>query len=203
MQYCLWCTIVAVIGTYCSPAFSNTTHRPSKRSGRADSCLISSVSRTTILKAHHYPLGSLKYPLTRQSMPRMYGPSGLVTMGYFYHSFPGLRLISDSNTVSCWDLPVTPEIQMAYAPAQLDGIRTHCAPVSTKALYSCRADMSAIKSTQSSKPSYPSPPPSWRQGPSNTDHKIPCQLLHKCISFHRVSSITSPSILLRRAHLCM
>lgn len=53
-----------------------------------------------------------------------------------------VRLILASKTISCWDRPVIPEIQMGSAPVWLDGIRrVHCAPASAKALYSHGADV--------------------------------------------------------------
>ena len=141
MRYCRRCTVVVAIGTCWSSTFSNpTTEGSSERPGKVDSCLISSISKAAIPKAHRYPFGSLKYPLLRQSVPRMHGASGPVTMGCFCHPFP-VRLTSASNTDSCWDPPVTTEIQMGSVPIYLDGIRVHCAPVSTRALYFCGSDV--------------------------------------------------------------
>jgi len=80
---------VVAMGTCCSSTLSNpTTEGTSERPGEMDSCLISSISRGAIPKAHRYPFGSLKYPLPRQSIPRMHGASGPVTMGCFWHSCP-------------------------------------------------------------------------------------------------------------------
>lgn len=39
-----------------------------------------------------------------------------VTMELFCHSFP-VRLMTASSTISCWDPPVTPEIQMGSSPS--------------------------------------------------------------------------------------
>lgn len=83
--------------------------------------------------------GSLKYPLLRQSVPRMHRASGPVTVGRVCHLFPA-RVTSASSTVMCWDPPVTPEIEMGFAPQYLDGIKVHCTLVSTKAQYSCESD---------------------------------------------------------------
>lgn len=47
-------------------------------------------------------------------MPRIHDASGPVTIGLFCHSFP-VQLTSASNTDSCWDPPVTPEIQVNSA----------------------------------------------------------------------------------------
>lgn len=79
--YCLQCVIVVVIG--CSSTFGNlTTEELSKRPGKVDNCLISSVSVAAISKAHQYPFGSLKYPLLRWSTPRMHRSAGTVTKSF-------------------------------------------------------------------------------------------------------------------------
>lgn len=52
------------------------------------------------------------------------------------------QILLASSTVSCWDPPVTPEIQMDSAPMYLDAIRVHCVLEPAKALYSCGSDMS-------------------------------------------------------------
>jgi len=122
------------------PASNSTMEVSSERPGKMDSCLISSVSTAAIPKAHRYPFGSLKYPLLRESIPRMHGASGPVTMGCFCQSCP-VRLTSASNTLSFWDSPVTPEMQMDSDPLKSDGIKVHCASVSTRALYSCGSDV--------------------------------------------------------------
>lgn len=119
--------------TFCSLTFSSpTSEGPSERQGRVDRCFISIVSMAAVWRAHQYPFESLKCPWLRQSLPRVPRASGPVTMWGFCQSFcqAGFSLIS------CWDAPVTPEIQMGSAPLQLDGIRVHCAPGSAKALYS-------------------------------------------------------------------
>lgn len=97
-----WMVLLVVeISTFCSSTLSNpTTERSSKRLCKVDSCLISSVSKAAVLKAYQNFLGSLKYPLVRESMPRMPRASGQVTMGCLCHSFP-VRLTSVSNAVSC------------------------------------------------------------------------------------------------------
>jgi len=141
VRHCHRRTVVVAIGTCCSSTLSNpTTEGSSKRPGKMDSCLISSVSKAAMPKAHRYPFGSLKYPLLRQSIPRMHGASDPGTMGCFCHSCP-VRLTSASNTLSSWDPPITPEMQMDSDPLKSDGIQVHCAPVSTRTLYSCGSDV--------------------------------------------------------------
>jgi len=121
-------------------------------------------------------------------MPSIHGASGPVTMGCFCHSFP-VQLISTSNTVSCWDPTVTPEIQMGSAPSQFDGIRVHCAPVSTRASY-CLLETpgglmcQAIESTQSNKCGYPSPPPGCRQGPTSPGVLVIVIVLNDLLMWH-------------------
>ena len=89
VQCCRWCTVVLAISTYCSSALSNpTTEGSFERPGKIDNCLMSSVYTAAIPRAHRYPFGSLKYPLVRLSIPRMYGASGPVTTGCLSHSFP-------------------------------------------------------------------------------------------------------------------
>ncbi|KAK4828375.1 hypothetical protein QYF61_026113 [Mycteria americana] len=64
VRYRLQCTIVVAIGSPCSSTLSNTTTEgSSERPGKGDSCFISSIAKAAIPKAHHYPFGSLKYPL--------------------------------------------------------------------------------------------------------------------------------------------
>jgi len=58
----------------------------------------------------------------------------------FFHSFP-VRITSASNTLSSWDPPVTTQIQIYSDPLKSDGIKVHCAPVSTRALHSCGSDV--------------------------------------------------------------
>lgn len=79
------------------------------------------------------PLGSFKYPLPRKPMPRIHRASGPVTMGCLCHSFL-VKLTSASTTVSCWDPPVTPETFR-------NGIKVHCVPASTEALYFFGSDV--------------------------------------------------------------
>lgn len=108
-------------------------------------------------------------------MPRIEGASGPVTMRSFCHLSP-VKLTSASITDNSWHPPVTPEIQMGSVLLCLDGISVHCAPVSTKALYSCGSDVLVIESIQSSIPGHPSPPPpGQRQGPSIP---VPGQSIH-------------------------
>jgi len=77
------CTVVVVTGTCCSstcnsPTMEAVIWKPSK----ADSSLIFSVSTAAIPKAHRHPFGSLKYPVLRQSIPRIYGAPGPVTLAF-------------------------------------------------------------------------------------------------------------------------
>ena len=40
-------------------------HRSPEKPDKVDSCLMFSISKTAILKAHHYTSGFLKYPVLR------------------------------------------------------------------------------------------------------------------------------------------
>lgn len=129
---------MVVIGICCSSTFSNLTREgSSERPGKVDSCLISFISKAVIPKAHRYPLGSLKYFLLTQSAPRMHRASGPVTMGDFSHSFV-VTLISPS-VQSAVGIPLSLQKYRWVLP--VDGFRVHCAPVSTRALYSCGCDL--------------------------------------------------------------
>lgn len=72
-----------------------------------------------------------------------------------------------SSTVSCWDAPVTPEVQMDSVSTYLHGIRVHCVLVSTKALYSwglmCQAIGSNYRIHWANRSDYPFPPSGWGQ----------------------------------------
>lgn len=81
-----------------------------------------------------------------------------------------VRLTSSFSTVRCWDPPATPKPDMDSVPTDPNGIRGHCAPVSTKAFYSCPSDVPGHGSTQSKSSNSPFSPPGWGQGPSNSDH---------------------------------
>jgi len=129
--------------------------------------------QSSYTKSPPIPLWVLEIP-----SPKMHEASGPVTMGCFCHSCP-VRLTSASNTLSSWDPPVTPEIQMDSDPLKSDGIKVHCAPVSTRALYSWDLTCQAIESTLSNKHGCPFPPPGWRQGPSNPGQRICCSLAVK------------------------
>lgn len=119
---------MVAIGSCCSATHSNpTTEGSSKRPGKVDSCLIFSEPAVATSKAQWYLFGFLKYPLLRESMARIYGASGLVTIGCFCHLFH-VRFTSDND----WDPSVTPEIQMCSAPLHPDGVRVHCTLLSTK-----------------------------------------------------------------------
>jgi len=98
----------------------------------------------------------------------------VVTMGCFSHLSP-VKLTRASSTGNSQHPPVTPEIRMGSVPLHPAGTRVHCAPVPTKALY-CEGLMSqTIKSTQSSVPGHPFPPPGRRLGPSIL---VPGQSIH-------------------------
>lgn len=60
----------------------------------------------------------LEYTLLRQSMPKIHGASGPVTIECFSHLSP-VKLTSVSNTDNCWHLPVTPVIQVGSVPYTL------------------------------------------------------------------------------------
>ena len=122
------------------------------------------------------PFWVLEILSQRGWMPGMHRASGPVTTVCFCHSFP-VRLTSASTTVSCGDLPVTPEIQMGSAPSWLDGIRVHCAPVSNRALYSWGSD---VPGHLIHTPGCPFLPPGWRQGLSSLGHSIHYQHMDSC-----------------------
>lgn len=90
---------------------------------KPDNCLISSLSKAAMPKAHSAVLG-LWITLSGDGLLKDHLAQS--QWGCFHHSFP-FRLILASNTVSCWDLPVTPEIQMGST--LLDGLTLHCAPL--------------------------------------------------------------------------
>lgn len=140
MCCCCRCTAMVATSTCCSLTHSNpTTESSSQRPGKLDSCLIS-IPKAAMSKAHQRPFGSLKYPLHRQSTPRVHEAFRPVTIGCFCHSFP-VRHTSASQGDSSWDPPLTPEIQMESVSLQSDGIRVQCTSASTRALYSCGADV--------------------------------------------------------------
>ena len=65
VRYCRWCTVVVAIGTCCSSTLSNpTTEGSSERPDKVDSCLIPSVFKAAIPKAHLYLFRSWKYLFT-------------------------------------------------------------------------------------------------------------------------------------------
>jgi len=176
VRYCRRCTAVVAIGTCCSSTLSNPTMEgSSERRGKMDSCLISSFSTAPMPKAHRYPLGSLKYPLLRQSISRMHGASWPVTMGCFCQSCP-VRLTSASNTLSSWDPPVTPEIQMDSALVNLMALKdtVHQCPLELYTLVDLTCQ--TTESTPSNKCDCPFPSPGWRQGPYNSGQRICCSL---------------------------
>lgn len=66
VRYCSQCIAVAAINTcFSSPLRNTTTEWLSERSGKVDSCLMSSTSKTAIPNAHWHPSESLKYPILR------------------------------------------------------------------------------------------------------------------------------------------
>ena len=69
-----------------------------------------SSTKTPLLPfwVHEIPSPEVVYAKEARSL-------GPVTMGCFSHSFP-VKFTLASNTVSAWDPPVTPEIQMCSAP---------------------------------------------------------------------------------------
>lgn len=103
VQYCWQCTFMAAVGTCCSLMHSNpTTEGSYEKWGKVNNCLIFSVLTVAIPKAHWYILGSLKYTLLRQSVPRMPEHLDWYTVGCFCHLFP-VRLTSVSNKDTSWD----------------------------------------------------------------------------------------------------
>lgn len=94
-------------------------------------------------KTHWYNFGSLKYPFLGQSMPRIHGASGLVTIGAFASP---VKLVPASNRHNCWDSPVTPEIQVGSMPLYPDVIRVPYAQMSNKDFYVCGSDMPGHRS---------------------------------------------------------
>lgn len=68
-------------------------------------------------------------------MPRIHGASRPVTIGCFCHSLGFFHPPAQSFLIST-------EIEMNSAPLASDDIRTPCALMSTRALYSCRSDVS-------------------------------------------------------------
>lgn len=63
--YCCQCTAVLATSTSSSILSNPTTEESSERPSKVDSCLISSISKAAILKAHQYPFGPLKNPILR------------------------------------------------------------------------------------------------------------------------------------------
>ena len=96
--------------------------------------------QSSYAKSPPIPLWVLEVPCPKIFYTRMHGASGPVTMRCFCQSCP-VRLTSASNTLSSWEPPVTPEMQMDSDSLKSDGIIVHCAPVSTRALYSCGSDV--------------------------------------------------------------
>ena len=79
-----------MIGTCCSSTLGNpTTEGSSERPGKADSCVISSVSKATMPEAHWYPFGSLKSPLpSLQTYRWVLTCCNLMALGYAVHRCP-------------------------------------------------------------------------------------------------------------------
>ena len=69
-------------------------------------------------KTHQYPFGSLKSPLLRQSLRRIQGACGPVTVGCFCHLSP-VKLTSASSTDNCWPPHVARDPEGFCAPCTL------------------------------------------------------------------------------------
>lgn len=157
----------------CLLVFSNPTmERSSERPG----CLIFSIFTAATLRAHQFPFGSLKYLADAKDTLR--GPLSQSQ----WDAFPTCPLLS-----SPW--PLTQKT--SGIPLSLQGSRwiLHSCALTASAYnvhwYLLKIDISvglmcqAIKSTQSSMPGHPFPPPGWRQGPSIP---VPGQSIH-CLTF--------------------
>lgn len=113
------CISAVMIGTSYSLTLINPiTEGSSKSLGKTGNSLFPSVSRTAIPAAYQYPFVSLKYPLLRQTMPKIHGASELVTMVCLFHTFL-VTLTSASNTLSYREPPTPQKYKCVWAPYTL------------------------------------------------------------------------------------